>query len=80
MVQVQLRYKRRTGLWYVCGLILLRELGLTCFLSTGTVFCYIFIFFTLQFPKGGVVLKWWGNEVWMNSECLSFESVKSLRY
>jgi len=49
-----------------------KRTGLTCNLQTGTVFCYIFIFFTLQYPNGGVALKWWGNQVWMNSECLSF--------
>jgi len=36
-------------------------------LDSGTVFCFIFIFFTLQFPKGGVTLTWWGNEVWKHT-------------
>lgn len=69
VVQVQLYHKRCTGLWYVTDRTLLRDLGLTHQLPTGTVFCFIFIFFTLQYPKGGVTLKWWGNEVWMNSKC-----------
>lgn len=68
VVEVQLCYKCCTGLRYVSRSILSREFGLTCKLQTGTVLCYIFIFFTLQYPKGGISLKWWGNEVWMNSE------------
>jgi len=80
VVQVQLCHKCCTGRWYVHGLILSRELGLTYCLLTGTVFCFIFIFFTLQFPKGGVTLKWWGNRVWMNSKHLSFKSATSPRY
>ena len=68
VVQVQLHHKCCAGLWCVCISILSREFDLTCSLSIGTVFCFIFIFFTLQFPKGGVSLKWWGNQVWMKSE------------
>jgi len=32
-------------------------------LDSGTVISVMFIFFTLQFPKGGVRLNWWGNVV-----------------
>ena len=39
----------------------------------GTVISLIFIFLTLQFPKGGVNLDWWGNTVFMNSaSCLAY--------
>ena len=38
-------------------------------MDSGTVISLIFIFFTLQFPKGDTIqVKWWGNEVFMNSE------------
>jgi membrane protein CcdC involved in cytochrome C biogenesis len=38
---------------------------------TGTVLSVIFIFFTLQFPKGGNInLNWWGNTVFINSASL----------
>ena len=40
---------------------------LTCH-STGTLISLLFIFFTLQFPKGGSIqVNWWGNNVWKNS-------------
>ncbi|KAF7969963.1 hypothetical protein HWV62_25516 [Athelia sp. TMB] len=32
-------------------------------MDSGTVISLIFIFFTLQLPKGGVNLNWWGNDV-----------------
>jgi OPT family small oligopeptide transporter len=32
-------------------------------LDSGTVLSLIFIFFTLQFPKGGINVNWWGNTV-----------------
>ena len=38
----------------------------------GTVISLIFIFLTLQFPKGGVNLDWWGNTVFMNSASPSY--------
>ncbi|KDQ50890.1 hypothetical protein JAAARDRAFT_141157 [Jaapia argillacea MUCL 33604] len=37
-------------------------------LDSGTAISLIIIFFTLQFPKGGVQINWWGNNVWMNSK------------
>ncbi|KAF9012689.1 oligopeptide transporter [Cyathus striatus] len=38
-------------------------------LDCGTVVSLVFIFFTLQFPKGGgIVLNWWGNFVYQRSE------------
>ena len=41
---------------------------LSAALDSGTVLSVIFIFFTLQFPKGGRIgIKWWGNEVFINS-------------
>ncbi|KAF9029353.1 OPT-domain-containing protein [Hymenopellis radicata] len=33
-------------------------------LDCGTVLGLIFIFFTLQFPNGGVSVNWWGNSVY----------------
>lgn len=37
-------------------------------LDIGTLFSVLFIFFTLQFPKGGTIqLNWWGNTVWKNT-------------
>ncbi|KAH9942142.1 OPT oligopeptide transporter [Epithele typhae] len=33
-------------------------------LDCGTVLAVLFIFFTLQFPNGGVNLEWWGNTVY----------------
>jgi len=37
-------------------------------LDSGTVLSVIFIFFTLQFPKGGTInLDWWGNTVFINT-------------
>ncbi|TDL23079.1 OPT oligopeptide transporter [Rickenella mellea] len=37
-------------------------------LDSGTVLSLIFIFFTLQFPKGGnISLNWWGNNVFKNT-------------
>ncbi|KAI5825925.1 OPT superfamily oligopeptide transporter [Schizophyllum commune Tattone D] len=36
-------------------------------IDSGTVISLIFIFLTLQFPKGGVNLDWWGNTVFMNT-------------
>ncbi|KAI0314622.1 OPT oligopeptide transporter protein-domain-containing protein [Amylostereum chailletii] len=40
-------------------------------LDTGTVLSLIIIFFTLQFPKGGINLNWWGNTVYAESTCSS---------
>jgi len=36
-------------------------------LDSGTVLSLIIIFFTLEFPKGGVSVNWWGNSVFMNT-------------
>lgn len=41
---------------------------LTAAFDCGTVLSVLFIFFTLQFPKGGINLNWWGNTVYENSE------------
>ena len=41
---------------------------LTSAMDCGTVLSVLFIFFTLQFPKGGVSVNWWGNTVFMESE------------
>lgn len=36
-------------------------------MDSGTVLSIILVFFTLQFPKGGVQLNWWGNNVYQNT-------------
>ncbi|KAG2117614.1 OPT oligopeptide transporter [Suillus clintonianus] len=36
-------------------------------LDAGVAISLIVIFFTLQMPKGGITLNWWGNTVWMNT-------------
>ncbi|THG97839.1 hypothetical protein EW026_g4252 [Hermanssonia centrifuga] len=37
-------------------------------LDIGTLLSLLFIFFTLQFPKGGKIqLHWWGNTIWQNT-------------
>ena len=37
-------------------------------LDSGTMISVLFIFFTLQFPKGGTIaVNWWGNNVFMKS-------------
>ncbi|KAI0067637.1 oligopeptide transporter [Artomyces pyxidatus] len=36
-------------------------------LDSGTVISLVVIFFTLQFPKGGVFVNWWGNNVFVDT-------------
>ena len=40
---------------------------LSAALNAGVVLGMLVIFFCLTLPKGGVSVKWWGNEVWMNT-------------
>ncbi|EJF56838.1 OPT oligopeptide transporter [Dichomitus squalens] len=40
---------------------------LTAACDCGTVLSVLFIFFTLQFPKGGFFVNWWGNTVYLNT-------------
>ncbi|KAI8978283.1 OPT oligopeptide transporter [Trametes punicea] len=40
---------------------------LTAAFDCGTVLSLLLIFFTLQFPKGGFNLNWWGNTVFMKT-------------
>ncbi|KAJ8473875.1 hypothetical protein ONZ51_g7588 [Trametes cubensis] len=40
---------------------------LTAACDCGTVLSLLLIFFTLQFPKGGFNLNWWGNTVFLNT-------------
>ena len=48
-------------------------------MDSGTVISLIFIFFTLQFPKGGtIVVNWWGNNVFMNSALCLVNHVRLL--
>ena len=42
-------------------------------LDSGTVIAVMFIFFSLQFPRGGTIkVKWWGNSVYKQSGSLFF--------
>jgi OPT oligopeptide transporter protein len=36
-------------------------------LDAGVVAALVIIFFTVQFPKGGFTVKWWGNTVWQHT-------------
>lgn len=36
-------------------------------LDSGTVISALVVFFTLQFPNGGIYLDWWGNTVYQNT-------------
>lgn len=36
-------------------------------MDSGTVISLLVIFFTLEFPKGGISINWWGNSVWQNT-------------
>ena len=40
---------------------------LSAALDSGLAIALIVIYFTVQFPKGGFTLNWWGNTVWMNT-------------
>ncbi|OCH88594.1 OPT oligopeptide transporter [Obba rivulosa] len=40
---------------------------LSAALDSGVAISIIFIFFCLEFPKGGVTLNWWGNTVWQKT-------------
>lgn len=40
---------------------------LSAALDSGVAIAVIVIFFTVQFPKGGFNLNWWGNLVWQNT-------------
>jgi len=50
---------------------------------TGTVLSLLTIFLTLQLPKGGFEVNWWGNTVFTNSlsfSCRSFSLVFLTHY
>ncbi|TFK76761.1 OPT oligopeptide transporter [Pluteus cervinus] len=40
---------------------------LSAALDAGVAIAMVVVFFTLQYPKGGVELNWWGNTVWANT-------------
>ncbi|KAH6917448.1 glutathione transporter [Coprinopsis sp. MPI-PUGE-AT-0042] len=40
---------------------------LSAALDSGGAIASIVVFFALQFPKDGIYVNWWGNEVWMNT-------------
>jgi hypothetical protein len=37
-------------------------------LDSGTFLAIVVIFFCFQYRKDGLILSWWGNEVWKNSK------------
>ena len=47
-------------------------------LDAGTVVSLILIFFSVQFPKGGFTVNWWGNTVWRNTADANMVPWKSL--
>ena len=50
---------------------------LTSAMDCGTVLAVLFIFFTLQFPKGGFNINWWGNLVYTESACFGSSGSRS---
>jgi OPT family small oligopeptide transporter len=40
---------------------------LSAALDAGVALAIILVFFSVQYPKGGFTLNWWGNTVWMNT-------------
>ena len=38
----------------------------------------IVIFFTLELPKGGIQLNWWGNSVWQNTVDANLTPLKTV--
>ena len=50
-------------------------------MDSGTVISVLFIFFTLQFPKGGTIaVNWWGNNVFTKSALCLVEHGHLLTY
>jgi hypothetical protein len=50
-------------------------------MDSGTVISVLFIFFTLQFPKGGRIrLNWWGNDVFTKSALCLVKHGRLLTY
>ena len=47
-------------------------------LDGGTIIGLIVIFFSVQFPKGGFNMHWWGNTVWRNTADAKMVPWKSL--
>jgi OPT family small oligopeptide transporter len=40
---------------------------LSAALDSGVAIGIVIVFFTVVYPKGGVTLSWWGNDVWMKT-------------
>ncbi|KAJ7055027.1 OPT oligopeptide transporter [Mycena amicta] len=40
---------------------------LSAALDAGVALCLVVMFFAVQYPKGGISLDWWGNNVWINT-------------
>ena len=47
-------------------------------LDGGTIIGLIVIFFSVQLPKGGFTVKWWGNTVWQNTADANMVPLRSL--
>lgn len=47
-------------------------------LDSGTILSALVIFFTLQYPNGGVYLNWWGNTVYQNTADYSRLALKKI--
>jgi hypothetical protein len=47
-------------------------------LDAGVIIGLVVIFFTLQLPKGGINLNWWGNLVWTNTADANMTALKTL--
>lgn len=47
-------------------------------LDAGVIFALIIIFFSVQFPKGGINVNWWGNDVWKNTADAKLVPLKPL--
>ncbi|TDL28758.1 OPT oligopeptide transporter [Rickenella mellea] len=51
---------------------------LSAALDSGVAFALIVIFFTVQLPKGGFNINWWGNTVWLNTADTNFLPLKTV--
>jgi hypothetical protein len=47
-------------------------------LDAGVIFGLIIIFFSVQLPKGGFNVNWWGNDAWKNTADSNMVPLKTL--
>jgi hypothetical protein len=47
-------------------------------LDGGLVLALIVIFFSVQFPKGGLTVNWWGNTVWQHTADFNGTALKEV--